>query len=156
MQEKSVPAGFVLDDKLHEVNITKDGAVEMSIKNQPIVGSVEVYFRHVGHKHELARAFAYTDWVGEPYMAWVDGYGLDKKALDGYSYVKADYPESPKLIDGKLTITYWYDEKINGSWNDVVIPKTGDHNPVGSYLTGLVFAILSALIFGIYLKTKSN
>jgi uncharacterized surface anchored protein len=156
LQEKSVPEGFVLDDKLHEFDITKDGVVEMSIKNQPIVGSVEVYFRHVDHNHELARAFAFTDWVGEPYMAWVNGYGLDKKPLDGYLYVKADYPTDPNLVDGKLTITYWYDEKINGTWNDVVIPKTGDKYPVFSYLTSAICLLLGAVYISIYLKKKNT
>jgi uncharacterized surface anchored protein len=156
IQEKSVPQGFVLDNKLHKLDIHTDGVIEKQIQNQPIVGSLEVYFRHVDHKHELARAFAYTDWVGEPYMNFVDNYELDGQEIEGYSYVKSDYPAEEELIDGKLRITYWYDEEISGTWNDVVIPKTGIRYPIGSYLSGLVFAFLSALVVGVYLMLKKD
>ncbi len=156
LQELNVPGGYILDDTPYPFSITKDGViVEMDIQNHPIVGSVEVYFRHVRHTHELHDAYSYTDWVKEEYMPWVDDNELDKKPLDGYTFIRADYPSEPVLIDGKLTITYWYDDAVTGGWTDVTIPKTGQAFPAWSYITAGICILLAGLVIVLY-KRKSK
>jgi hypothetical protein len=84
-----------------------------------------------------------------PYMAWVEDKGLLDKDIDGYTFVKADYPNSEKLIEGVLTITYWYEEEaIKGGWTEVVIPKTGQKYPKAIYLSGIFCFIIAILIMG--------
>jgi uncharacterized surface anchored protein len=110
LQETSVPYGYVLDNIKHPFNIREDNkTINISILNHPIVGSVEVYFKDIKHGHEISKPYSYTDWIGRDYMPWVMGNGLDKKNIDGYKLVKADYPDEKELIDDKLIITYWYD-----------------------------------------------
>jgi len=143
LQERSVPDGFVLDEELISFSILSDGEVVKEIKNQPNIGSVEVFYRHIDSKHELADAYLYTDWIGEDYTAWLKASGLAKKGIDGYSLVKSEYPDETVLVDGKLTVIFWYDDEINGEWSDVYIPKTGESIPWTSYMISMI-----CLVFG--------
>lgn len=110
LQEKNVSYGYVIDDIKHPLSIIQDNKiVEVNILNHPIVGSVEVYFRDIRHGHEIYKPYSYTDWIGRDYMNWIIENGLDKNNIEGYKFVKVDYPAQKELIDEKLIITYWYD-----------------------------------------------
>ena len=77
-------------------------------------------------------------------MDWLAASGLDEKTIDGYSLVKSEYPDETELVDGKLIVTYWYDDEINGEWSDVYIPKTGESIPWTSYLISMICLGLGA------------
>ena len=69
-KELSVPAGYILDDIHHLFWIEEDGkTIEINIQNQPVSGSIEIYYKHIKHCHEIADAYSYTDWVGIDYMS---------------------------------------------------------------------------------------
>lgn len=151
IRELTAPTGYILDDIQYPFSIIEDGVtIEIDVKNQPVTGSVEVYFRHIQHGHELYDAGSFTDWTGMEYMPWVKGNNLDKKQIKGYSLVRSDYPSEPVLIDGKLIITYWYDEKVKGSWSDVAIPKTGQPFPYWSYIIAFVCLLLAGVLLFLY------
>ena len=110
---------------------------------------MEAFFRHIDYGNELYDSYVYSDWVGMPYMNWVESKGLVDKGIDGYTFVKSDYPTSSVLIDGKLTITYWYDDEIvEGGWSEVAIPKTGQKYPKVRYMAGILCFIIAILIMG--------
>lgn len=77
-------------------------------------------------------------------MAWLSTSGLDEKSIDGYSLVESEYPDETELIDGKLIVTYWYDDEINGEWSDVYIPKTGESILWTSYLMSMICLVHGA------------
>ncbi len=135
LKELQTTDGYLLDIINHAFSISEDGKiVEMNIRNTPVIGSVEIYFKHIKHCNEIADAYYYTDWVGNEYITWLNDNGLGNKQIDGYSFIKGDYPSEKELIDSKLKITYWYDDPVEGSWNDVVaIPKTGQTLPWWNY-----------------------
>ena len=155
LQERSVPDGFILDDELIPFSILSDGEIIKEIKNQPDIGSVEVFYRHIDSNHELADAYLYTDWIGEDYMVWLAASGLNEKSIAGYSLVKSEYPDETELVDGKLTVTYWYDDEINGEWSDVYIPKTGQKRPLFDYITSAIcFLIAGFMVVKHYIRLR--
>ncbi len=155
LQEQSVPDGFVLDDKMIVFSILSDGEVTQEIKNQPDIGSVEVFYRHIDSNHELADTYLFTDWIGEDYMAWLSASGLDEKSINGYTLVKSEYPDESVLVDGKLTVTFWYDDKINGEWSDVYIPKTGQRRPLFNYIASAIsFLIAGIMVIKHYVRLR--
>ncbi len=147
LKELNTADGYLLDNINHLFSISEDGkTVDLNIQNTPVIGSIEIYYKNIKHCNEIADAYCYTDWVGNEYMPWVTDNGLDNKPIEGYSFVKGDYPSEKELIDGKLTITYWYDDPKEGSWNDVVaIPKTGQAFPWWSYIASAVCFILAGI-----------
>ena len=83
-------------------------------------------------------------------MDWLESKGLIDKDINGYTLVKSDYPTSDVLKDGKLIITYWYDDEMSeGGWTEVAIPKTGQEYPKLSYLAGILCFIITILIMGV-------
>ncbi len=147
LKEFKTADGYLLDNINHSFSITEDGkTVELNIQNTPVIGSIEIYYKNIKHCNEIADAYCYTDWVGNEYMPWVNDNGLGNKPIEGYSFVKGDYPSEKQLIDGKLTITYWYDDPVEGSWNDVVaIPKTGQAFPLWCYIASAVCFMLAGI-----------
>ena len=155
LQEQNVPDGFVLDDELIPFSILSEGEVTQEIKNQPDIGSVEVFYRHIDSNHELADTYLFTDWIGEDYMAWLSASGLDEKSINGYTLVKSEYPDESVLVDGKLTVTFWYDDKINGEWSDVYIPKTGQRRPLFNYIASAIsFLIAGIMVIKHYVRLR--
>ncbi len=56
-----------------------------------------------------------------------------------------------------LTIIYWYDDPVKGSWSDVTIPKTGQALPWWNYIiAGLCFLFAVLLIAFFYFNQKYN
>lgn len=146
LQERSVPDGFILDEALIPISIFAQGEFTKHITNQPNIGSVEVFYRHIDSNHELADAYLYTDWIGEDYMTWLSVSGLDAKSIDGYSLVKSEYPDETVLVDDKLTVTLWYDDEINGEWNDVYIPKTSQKRPLFGYIASTICIFFASIM----------
>ncbi len=143
--------GYISDDVKYQFSISEDGqTIELNIQNMPLSGRVEVFFRHLDYGHELYDSYVYSDWVGLPYLNLIESKGLDKKELSDYSFVKADYPASNVLVNGKLTITYWYDDEMSeGGWTEVAIPKTGQEYPKANYFIGILCFIIAVLIMGV-------
>ena len=150
VQESEPINGYISNETQYRFNIGDNGEIiNIAVQNTPVSGSVEVYFRHTDYGHELYDSYVYSDWVGMPYMGWVKNEGLVDRDIDGFTLVKADYPDSQKLIEGKLTITYWYEEEpVEGGWTEVAIPKTGQRYPKASYLAGIFCFIIAILIMG--------
>jgi hypothetical protein len=151
IQESEPINGYISNDTKYKFSIgDNDEIINIAVQNTPISGGVEVYFRHIDYGHELYDSYVYSDWVGMTYMDWIEDKGLVDKDIDGYTFVKADYPNSEKLTDGVITITYWYEEEtIEGGWTEVAIPKTGQKYPKASYLAGIFCFIIAVLIMGV-------
>jgi uncharacterized surface anchored protein len=150
--------GYISNNMEYQFCISEDGqTVELNIQNAPVCGSVEVLFRHIDYGNELYDSYVYSDWIGMPYMDWLESKGLIDKDIDGYTLIKSDYPTSKVLINGKLAITFWYDDEIiEGGWSEVAIPKTGEEYPKASYLAGILCFIIAILIMGVSYNSEKR
>lgn len=165
---KKVPEGYKLekkDEKTVVLDSSKQGEAEFVI--EAVKGTLLLKYKHVDTQAELEKEFSYTDFVGRDYMTWLRNSGHDRKALAGYTFVRADYPAETKLIDGTLTITYWYGGAGSGSGIgsggngstissgiSTSIPKTGESLPVGNYVVGSLSTILS-MTMAAFVKRRS-
>lgn len=95
--------------KRHTVNVTDEKQVQLAIKsNQSKQGTLIIYFRHIDDNREISAKRSYTDNVGTDYMQWVTSNKLDKPKVSTFTFIRAEYPAESRLIEGTLTITYWY------------------------------------------------
>lgn len=135
-----VQAKGVLKNKTkYETSITGEQQAEIYITDrEEKQGTLVVYFKHIDDNREVAPKQSYTDSVGSDYMVWLERNGYDKKTISGFLYVKADYPSEETLIDGTLTVTYWYSGK--GISNIAIGGNTGNsstgNGSSGSYGSG--------------------
>lgn len=97
----------------HPVTIIESEQAEIYIKDSNIKrqGTIIASYKAIDDNREVSASVNYTDEIGSDFMNWLTRNGHDKKALDGFVYVKTDYPAETKLIDGTLYITYWYTGK---------------------------------------------
>ena len=139
--EKTAAVGYRLDSSRHTFSIRHGQTTTVEAVNEPIQGTVEVYFRHVSDSRELAEMKSLTDKVGTDYIKWMRQKGYENMPIGGYTLIRTDYPSSFVLIDGTLVVTLWYDspaadtpdtDKPGGG---IEIPKTGGSFP------GLTFAL---------------
>lgn len=104
--------GITKNKAKYETTITGEQQAEIYITDrEDKQGTLIVYFKHIDDNREVAPKQSYTDSVGSDYMAWLERNSYDKKTISGFLYVKADYPSEEMLIDGTLTVTYWYSGK---------------------------------------------
>lgn len=129
--ETTAPVGHALDATKHYFEIREDEAVvELTMTDDVLPighGGVMLRYRNVWDGTEIAPAWGYNAEIGSEYMPRVRAEGLDKKPIDGYSYVTADYAPYTELVDGKLLVTYWYRSTVTGDWVSV---RTGDDGRV--------------------------
>ena len=158
---KKVPEGYKLNKKDKRtvlLDSSKQGGAEFVI--EAVKGTLILQYRHVDTQAELEKEFSYTDFVGRDYMSWLRNSGHDRKALTGYTFVRADYPAETKLIDGTLTITYWYGGSGSGSGIgnsggtissgiNTSIPKTGEVLPVANYVIGSLSTVLGGVFIAL-------
>jgi SrtB family sortase len=125
--ETSSPVGFALDAAHHYFEIRADGAVVEISMTDPVLpighGGVMLRYRNVWDSTEIAKAWGYNAAIGKPYLPRIRAEKLDAMPIKGFTFVRADYPASQTLIDGKLVVTYWYRRTVSGGWSTV---KTGD------------------------------
>lgn len=125
--ETTAPVGHAIDTTRHYFEIREDEAiVELTMSDEVLPighGGVMLRYRNVWDGTEIAPAWGYNAEIGSEYMPRVRAEGLDKKPIQGYSYVTADYAPYTELVDGKLLVTYWYRRTVSGDWIRV---RTGD------------------------------
>jgi sortase B len=125
--ETTSPVGHALDTTRHYFEIREDEAViELTMSDDVLPighGGVMLRYRNVWDGTEIAPAWGYNAEIGSEYMPRVRAEGLDKKPVEGFAYVTADYAPYTELIDGKLLVTYWYRRTVSGDWLRV---RTGD------------------------------
>ena len=125
--ETTAPVGHALDTTKHYFEVREDEAViELAMSDDVLPighGGVMLRYRNVWDGTEIAPAWGYNAEIGSEYMPRVRAEGLDKKPVEGFSYVTADYAPYTELVDGKLLVTYWYRRTVSGDWLRV---RTGD------------------------------
>ncbi|MDO9557261.1 MAG: SpaA isopeptide-forming pilin-related protein [Coriobacteriia bacterium] len=147
--ETIAPVGHGLDESHRYFEVREDDAEILFELEDSLLkihhGGVQVRYRNVWDGTEIAHAWGYNAEVGSAYLPWLavlnsPGYTTRDpylpwtapgataaqaagRPIDGFIYVSADYPAETELIDGKLTVTYWYKRTIDGSWSLV---GTGD------------------------------
>ena len=125
--ETTASVGHALDPARHYFEIREDEAVislELTDDVLPVNhGGVMLRYRNIWDGTEIAKAWGYNAEIGTEYMPRVRAEGLDKMPIKGFSYVTADYAPYTELVDGKLLVTYWYQQTVSGDWLKV---RTGD------------------------------
>jgi len=152
--EKTAPAGFVLDSQKYSFTIENGKTVEIKVVNKAIVGTVEVYFKHLGDSRELAPMQSFTDKIGTDYIKWMREKGYENMPIDGYQLIRTDYPASLSIIDGKLIVTLWYDDGAPNT--NITIPKTGITPPYLNYAFALLAFGAAAYFGAMYLRRKEQ
>lgn len=149
---KKVPEGYKLNkkDKRTVVLDKAKGNAEFVLEQGK--GTLLIQYKNVDTQAEIETEYSYTDFVGRDYMTWLRNSGYDRKSITGYTFVRADYPADSKLIDGTLTIVYWYSGSGAGNLSagsggnfssgvSTSIPKTGELLPVMNYALGLISSL---------------
>jgi len=138
LRETKAAGGYALPDSTFSFTLAGNGrTVGLTIVNKAVIGTVEVYFRHLDDGRELAPMMSLTDKVGTDYVGWMQTNGYEDMPLDGYEYVRTEYPDSLVIIEGTLTVTLWYDDGEPDS-SGITIPKTGDMPPYLNYAIALL------------------
>lgn len=157
---KKVPEGYLRNKKDKRTVLLDTAQGEAEFVLEQVKGTLLLRFQHVDTQAEVAKEYSYTDVVGRDYMTWLRNSGYDRMNLAGYTFVRADYPAEAKLIDGTLTIIYWYDGAGSGnngasgggtvsSGVNTSIPKTGEMLPVANYALASLSTIAGTLFIGL-------
>ena len=126
--EVQAPRGHAPDPMKRYFEVREQGEVIVfDVVNEVLDldhGGVMLRFRHIWDTTEIAPAWGFNAEIGSTYRPQLMASGHDKKAVDGFTFVRADYPVEERLVDGKLLVTYWYKKDVAPGWAPIV--KTGD------------------------------
>lgn len=126
--ETKPATGHAIDPTRRYFSISEhEGMIPFELTNDVIDidhGGVMVRYRHIWDRTEIAPAWGFNAEIGSEYLPRLIEGGWDRKPIEGYTYVRADYPDEERLIDGKLLVTYWYKKDLEPGWTPLI--KTGD------------------------------
>lgn len=137
--EKSTLKNMVLDTTSYPFTITAGETAVVKVVNKYSTGSVTVYFRHVDDTRELAPNRTHSGRTGTGYLEWIRNHQLHGMAIEGYSFVRADFPRETLLGTGNLTVTMWYKDAAPVPVTNITIPKTGTPTPILQYVVAAIF-----------------
>lgn len=128
LMEVRSPKGHAPDQTRRYFEVRDNGeVVAFDVVNEVLDldhGGVMLRFRHIWDSTEIAPAWGFNAEIGSTYRPRLAASGHDKKPVDGFTFVRADYPSQEHLIDGKLLVTYWYKKDVVPGWAPIV--RTGD------------------------------
>ena len=140
--EKTAPQGYFRDIQKHGFIIASGMRTNLTVVNTSMLGTVEVYFRHMSDSRELAVMRSLTDQIGTDYIMWMRENDYEHLPIEGYEYIHTEYPASLVIVEEKLIVTLWYDD--TPPEGGIIIPQTGDIPPYLNYAFAMLMWCMAA------------